>query len=87
MEHYMTTSMSENDLQKIVERAIEAYDKKKASQVDNTISYSIAKVAEMLGRSHATIKKLVQAKKMHTTADGRRITQIGLQEYLQNDSK
>ena len=87
MKHYMTTSLSENDLQQIVERAIEAYDRKKALQVDNTKSYSIAKVAKMLGRSHATIKKLVQAKKIPTTADGRRITQIGLQEYLQNDPK
>jgi len=79
--------MSANDLQQIVERAIEAYDKKKASQIDNTKSYSIAKVAELLGRSHTTIKKLVQAGKLRTTTDGRRITQLALQEYLKSDSK
>ena len=87
MENYITTRMSPSDIQQIVERALEANDKKKALQIDNTKSYSIAKVAEMLGRSHTTIKKLLQAGKLRTTADGRRITQIGLQEYLQNDSK
>jgi excisionase family DNA binding protein len=70
-----------------VERAIEANDQKKASKVDNAKSYSIAKIAKMLGRSHATIKKLVQAGKLRTTADGRRITQFAVQEYLQADSK
>ncbi len=83
----MTTNLSESDLQKIVERGIEAYEKNKASQIDNTKSYSIAKSAQMLGRSHSTIKKLIRSGKLRTTADGRRITQMGLQEYLQADSK
>ena len=87
MENYITTRMSPSDIQQIVERALEANDKKKALQIDDTKSYSIAKVAKMLGRSHTTIKNLVKAGKLRTTADGRRITQIGLQEYLQNDSK
>jgi len=87
MENYMTTNLSENDLQKIVERAIESHEKKKTDLLNAGKNYSIAKVAHNLGRSHTTIKNLIKAGKLKTTADGRRITHQALQEYLSTESK
>jgi len=83
----MTTNMSENDLQRIVESAIESYEKRKSMLSDNAKSYSIAKVAQKLGRSHTTIKNLVKAGKLKTTSDGRRITHQALQDYLGSEPK
>lgn len=76
------TTLSVSDLQKIVEKAIESHETKKATRESSNINYSFAKVAEILGRSHTTIKSLVKSGKLKTTTDGRRITKLALQEYL-----
>jgi len=86
MENYMTTNLTESDLQKIVERAIEEHERKKAALIGSNMSYSIARVAKMLGRSHTTIKKHVLSGKLRTTSDGQRILHISLQEYLKQET-
>ena len=78
--------LTESDLQKIVERAIEEHERKKAAQTNSTKSYSIAKAAKILGRSPTTIKKHVLSGKLKTTSDGRRILHKALQEYLKQET-
>lgn len=86
MEKQILTTYTETEFQTIIERAIEEYDRRKFADQDTGKSYSIAKVAQNLGRSHATVKNLIKAGKLKTTADGRRITHQALQEYLRSES-
>ena len=86
MEKQILTTYTETEFQTIIERAIAEYERRKFAEKDTGKSYSIAKVAHNLGRSHATIKNLIKAGKLKTTADGRRITYQALQEYLSLES-
>ncbi|GAP43979.1 hypothetical protein TBC1_112138 [Lentimicrobium saccharophilum] len=87
MENYLMTTLSESDLQRIVEKAIESHEIKKTALLNAGLNYSFAKVAQIFGRSHTTIKNLVKAGKLKTTADGRRITQAAINEYLKTSQR
>jgi len=82
MEKRILTTYTETEFQQMIEQAFAEYDKRKTSEQAAGKNYSFAKVAQMFGRSHTTIKNLVKAGKLKTTADGRRITQAAINEYL-----
>jgi len=56
------------------------FDKEKSAKIPGKV-YTINQVAKMLGRSHATIKKLVLNGTIKTTKSGV-ITERALNEYL-----
>lgn len=86
MLNQIMTTLTEDDLRQIVEQAIDNHEKKKTASEDLNKSYSIAKVAKMLGRSHTTIKNLVLSGKLNTTTDGRRILNASLKAYLKQET-
>jgi transposase len=87
MEKHILTNYTETEFQQMIEQAIAEYDKRKTAEQVTGKNYSIAKVAQMLGRSHTTIKNLVKTGKLKTTSEGRRITHQALQDYLSTELK
>ncbi len=87
MEKHILTNYTETEFQQMIEQAIAEYDKRKLAEQVTGKNYSFAKVAQMLGRSHTTIKNLVKTGKLKTTSEGRRITHQALQNYLSTESK
>ncbi|MHC1777547.1 MAG: helix-turn-helix domain-containing protein [Lentimicrobium sp.] len=87
MDNLIITSLSRTELKALVKESIIELEVLKQEKVESLKSYSIAALAKMLGRSHSTIKNLIKAGKLKTTADGRRITHQALQDYLSTESK
>lgn len=59
----------------------------KASSVTIEKTLSINQVAKRLGRAHSTIKDMIRSNTLKTTSDEKRITEVSLIEYLQNNKK
>jgi CHASE1-domain containing sensor protein len=85
MENLIVTTYTKNELQEIIQQAIAEFEKKKNGDSDQNKNFCFAKAARILGRSTSTIQKMVKSGKLKTTSDGRRITQQGLQDYLNSE--
>lgn len=62
-------------------------EEQKTSLTSEETTLSINQVAKRLGRAHSTIKKMIKAETLKTTADENRIKETSLNEYLNNDKK
>jgi plasmid maintenance system antidote protein VapI len=62
-------------------------EEQKSSLVSEEKSLSINQVAKRLGRAHNTIKKMIKEKTLITTSDEKRVTEVSLNMYLQNNRK
>ena len=71
---------TKQELSKTIKAVLIEYDKEKASRIPGKI-YTINQVAKMLGKAHATIKKLVERGTIKSTKDGL-ITESAINEYL-----
>lgn len=87
MEKVFVTVFSEEELENLIMRCLYRYEKEKTSTALNEKSYTINQVAKRLGRSHATIKRLVEDGILKTTSDQRRIMATSINDYLMNNSK
>jgi len=68
-------------LESIMLNALKKFEAEKQNSVSDTRLYSINQVKQITGRSHATIKKLVENGIIKVTADGQ-ISQSELNKYL-----
>jgi len=87
MDKVFVTVFSEEELENLIMRCLYRYEKEKTSTALNEKSYTINQVAKRLGRSHATIKRLVEDGIFKTTSDQRRIMATSINDYLMNNSK
>ena len=62
--------------------ALIEFERKKVIDAHNRKDFSIPKVAEILERTSATIKKLIETRKLQAISDGRRTTHEALHDYL-----
>ncbi len=82
MEQQIFISLTPDELINLIEQGV-LRAQKKALEKENTIrTYSINKAAKALGRSHTTVKRLIEAGKIKTSASGQRITEQALNNYL-----
>lgn len=71
---------TKDELSKTIEEVLINYDRKKFNALPPKL-YTINQVAKMLGKAHATIKKLVQVGQIKSTLSGL-IPDSAIQEYL-----
>ena len=71
---------TKQELQQTIKFVLVEYDKEKASKLPEKV-YTINQIAKMLGKAHATIKKLVGNGFIKSTKDGL-ITESAINEYL-----
>jgi hypothetical protein len=69
------------DLKRVIKEALLEIDQEKIKNSPEKV-YSINAVSKMIGKAHATVKKLVRAGYLKTTADGL-ILESSINEYLQ----
>jgi hypothetical protein len=69
------------DLKRVIKEALLEIDQEKIKNSPEKV-YSINAVSKMIGKAHATVKKLVKAGYLKTTADGL-ILESSINEYLQ----
>lgn len=82
MENHIFISFTKNEFKEIIRQALFEYERSKVIDTQIGKNFSIPKAAEILNRTPATIKKLIETGKLKATSDGRRITHEALQEYL-----
>ena len=70
-----------SDLKRVLKEAILEIDEERVMKQPEKV-YSIKAVSKMIGKAHATVKKLVKAGYLKTTADGL-ILESSISEYLQ----
>ncbi|MDD4374962.1 MAG: hypothetical protein PHG67_13705 [Bacteroidales bacterium] len=70
-----------SDLKRVLKEAILEIDEERVMKQPEKV-YSINAVSKMIGKAHATVKKLVKAGYLKTTADGL-ILESSISEYLQ----
>ncbi len=75
--------IEEAELKKIVKSALKEIEAEKEARIANQKLYSINEVAKRLGKAHLTIKKLVKAGYIKTTASGL-ISENAINDYLSN---
>jgi len=71
---------TKQELEQSIKSVLVEYDKEKASKLPEKV-YTINQIAKMLGKAHATIKKLVKNEFIKSTKDGL-ITESAINEYL-----
>ncbi len=71
---------TKQDLEKVIKAVLVAHDNEKALKLPEKV-YTINQVAKMLGKAHATIKKLVERGYIKSTKDGL-IKGSAINEYL-----
>ena len=76
--------LSPEEIKKIVKEAINEHDKEKMNLSASATIYSFNQVKNILGCSHATVKKMVREGVLKTTRDQRRVPAWALNEYLNN---
>jgi hypothetical protein len=69
------------ELKNLIKSAIKEIEEEKQSKLKGINLYTINQVAKRLGKAHLTIKKLVQAGYIRTTASGL-ITEEAINDYL-----
>ncbi len=74
---------TKEELSNTLEAVLIKFEKEKAFQSPPKL-YTINQIAKMLGKAHATIKKLVESGIIKSTKDGL-ITEIAINEYLNNE--
>lgn len=72
------------DLKNLIKTAIREVEEEKTAQFNNQKLYTINQVGKRLGKAHATIKKLVKAGYIETTASGL-ISEEAINKYLKNN--
>ena len=73
--------IEQSELKKIVKTAILEVEEERKVKLANEKLYTINEVAKRLGKAHNTIKKLVHAGYIKTTASGL-ITEASINDYL-----
>ena len=71
---------TKQELTKALKNVLIEYDNEKAAKQPEKV-YTINHVAKLLGKAHATIKKLVDNKIIRSTKDGL-ITESAINDYL-----
>lgn len=71
----------QDELKEALKMALKEFDEEKLKNSPEKV-YSINAVSKMIGKAHATVKKLVKAGYLKTTADGL-ILESSINEYLQ----
>jgi len=71
---------TKQELKEVIKSVLVEYDKEKASMLPDKL-YTINQVSKMLGKAHATIKKLVKNEFIKSTKSGL-ITEAAINEYL-----
>lgn len=74
--------ISKGDLKQAFNEWHREIEAEKASLKSEEMSYSINQVSIRLGRSHATVKKMVINGILRATADQKRISEAALNEYI-----
>ena len=82
MKSEIVTTYSSEDLEAIIIASLKKYEAMKAALPSNEETFSINQVAKRLGRSHSTIKRLIETGLLKTTTDQRRVSAFSLNEYL-----
>ena len=72
-----------NEIKNAVKMAILEIEAEKEKKKEFEKLYNINQVAKRLGKAHTTIKKLIQAGYIKTTASGL-ISEAAINEYLKN---
>ena len=73
-----TVTLSKNQLLEIVREAI----RQERDQANAEKIYSIYEAARILGKAYNTVCRMIESRRIETTADGKFISQKAINEYL-----
>lgn len=82
MKETILCTISAEELAEIFIRKLKQHETNEANLKAKTKTLSINQTAKWLGRSHSTIKKLIQSGHLKTIADGKRVSLESVNEYL-----
>lgn len=84
MEQQILITLSPDDMVSLIKKSIREVHQEDAQAQNTNKCYSINQASKELGLSFTTVKKLITAGKLKTTADGRRIPAQELNNYMKS---